>query len=201
MQRRIILYSTFFIFLLIVTIDVLGSTPSSKIDSLRQSVLALDSAWTRAIKDIQHKKKSGSLEKSEQKDYAKFITFLSSRIDQYCTLLRTEGGEQAIENLPCADNDSLDSTLEQPQSSTKAEQVAELDQSLSKALGEFDEQLLKEDQRIAARTPSERESGKGYGGQGSAGSSGQHGSSGQPGGAGQTGNTGSMQGQGTSQSS
>jgi hypothetical protein len=199
MQKRIILYSNLLFILLIATSNVLASTPPSRINSLRQSVLALDSAWTRAIADLQDKKKSGSLEKAEKQDYAKFITYLSGRIDYYCDLLRTEGDEQATVNLPCADSSAIDAAQEQLASSTKAEQIADLDKSLAEALGEFDEQLLKEDQRIAARMPSERESGNGYGGSGNSGNSGQNGSGQQPGDK-QTGTAGNNQGQETSQS-
>ena len=199
MQRRKIVYSGLLFILLAASSNVAASTPPSRIDGLRQSVLALDSAWTRAINDLQHKKSSRSLKESEQQDYAKFITFLSGRIDHYCHLLRTDGGEQAVVDLPCADSTAIDSGQEQPAASTQAEQVAELDKSLTEALGEFDEQLLKEEQRIAARTPTERESGRGYGGQGGPGSSGQYGS-GRHGGTGQAGTAGGMQGQETSQS-
>jgi hypothetical protein len=201
MQRRIIIYSSLLLILLAATSSVLASTPPSKIDGLRQSVLALDSAWTRSISDLQHKKKSGSLKESEQQDYAKFITYLSGRIDHYCHLLRIEGGDQAVVDLPCTEGEgtAIVSGQGQPAALTQAEQVAELDKSLTDALGEFDEQLLNEEQRIAARMPTERESGKGYGGQGGSGSSGQYGS-GRYGGAGQTGTAGSMQGQKTSSS-
>ena len=199
MQKRIILYRNFLLILLIATSNVLASTPPSRINSLRQSVLALDSAWTRAIDDLQDQKKSGSLEETQKQDYAKFITYLSGRIDYYCNLLRTEGDEQATVNLPCAESTAIDSAQEQLASQTKTEQIADLDKSLAEALGEFDEQLLKEDQRIAARMPSERESGNGYNGSGGSGNSGQYGS-GQQGGSGQTGTTGNNQGQGTAQS-
>ena len=199
MQKLIILYSNLLLILLIAASNVLASTPPSRINSLRQSVLALDSAWTRAINDLQDKKKSGSLEEAQKQDYAKFITYLGDRIDYYCNLLRTEGDEQATVNLPCADSSAIDPAQEQLASSTKAEQVADLDKSLAEALGEFDEQLLKEDQRIAARMPSERESGTGYGGSGNSGYSGQNGS-GQQHGDKQTGTAGNNQGQETSQS-
>lgn len=199
MQKQIFVLSCFLLLPLVAATVVHSSTPPPSVDGLRQSVLALDSAWSRAIKDLQDKQSSGSMEASEQKDYAKFISYLSSRIDHYCTLLRTEGGEKAVENLPCFDEGSLGSGLGKPQSLTKTEQVAELDKSLAEALGEFDDQLLKEEQRIAARTPTERESGSGFGGRkGSGSSSGQYGS-GQTGGAGQTGNTENMEGQETAQ--
>ncbi len=145
-----------------------------------------------AIGDLQLKKNSDSLKESERQDYAKFITYLSSRIDHYCQLLKTEGGEQAATDVPCPEIMDIDSAQEQPAALTKAEQIGDLDKSLAESLGQFDEQLLKEDQRIAARMPSERESGGGYGGRGGSGKSGQNGS-GQPGEEGQAGAGGTEQ--------
>ncbi len=189
MQKRTIVYSAFLLIFLTATGNAPASSSPSRIESLRQSVLALDSAWTRAINDLQYKKHSDSLQESETQDYAKFITYLSSRIDHYCLLLKSEGGEQATVNTPCTDSPEVGSGLEQPAATTKVEQIADLDKSLAESLGEFDEQLLKEEQRIAARIPAARESGGGYRGRGGTGSSGQPGS-GQPGNQGQTGDAG-----------
>jgi len=197
MQKQKVLYTGLLLFFLTAAHSLFASTPPSRLDSLRNSVLALDSAWTRALNDFQHKKSSGSLAASEQKDYAKFIAYLSSRIDHYCHQLRAEGGDEAVINLPCADSTTMDSALEQPTAQTKTEQVAALDKSLTDALGEFDEQLLKEEQRVAGRTPTERESDRGYGGGGGSGSSGQYGSG--QNGAGQAGTTSGTQGQESSQ--
>ncbi len=198
MHKQFFAPSICLLFLLTAASNVLASTPPSRINDLKQSILALDSAWTRAIDDLQQRKKTGSLEEPEKQDYAKFITYLSDRIDHYCTLLRTEGGEPAAANLPCAESTAINSGLEQPAPSTKTEQIAELDKSLTEALGEFDEQLLKEDQRLAARMPTERESGQGYAGGGGPVHAGQPGSGQQNGGA-QTGATENNQGQQTSQ--
>ncbi len=196
MQTPTIKNTIVFLILLAVTGISFASTPPARQNALRQSVLALDSAWTTAIKDMQDKKESGRLNNAEQQDYAKFITYLSSRIDYYCHLLQTEGGDQAVVDLPCAARMENPPEEKQAAARTKAEQVAGLDKSLSEALGEFDEQLLEEEQRLASRMPSERETGNGYGGSGGSGRSGQYGS-GQAGG-GQTGEIGGKQGQETS---
>ena len=189
MQKRTILYSAFLLIFLTATENAPASSSPSRIESLRQSVFALDSAWTRAINDLLYKKHSDSLQESEKEDYAKFITYLGSRMDHYCHLLKSEGGEPATVDTPCTDSQQVGSGLEPPAASTKVEQIADLDKSLAESLGEFDEQLLKEERRIAARIPATRESGGGYGGRGDPGSSGQPGS-GQPGNQGQTGDAG-----------
>jgi len=162
--------------------SLLASTPSPVVDGLRKSVLALDSAWNRALSDLQQKKREGALHDNEKQDYAKFITFLGTRINEYCYQLRTHGGEQAVADLPCPDESAMASGQGISVTPTKADQVAELDKSLSQALGEFDEQLLKEEQKIASRLPAERESGSGYGAAGSPGSGGLPGTGGYGGG-------------------
>lgn len=183
-----------FLFCFFFTGNLLASTPSPMVDGLRKSVLALDSAWNMALKDLQQKKREGGLHDTAKQDYAKFITFLSTKIGEYCYQLRTEGGEQAVADLPCPDESAIASSQEISFSPTKTDQVAELDESLTQALGEFDEQLLKEEQKIAARLPSERESGNGnYAGGGGMSGTGGQGTTGTAGTGGQPGskNTGS----------
>jgi len=204
MLRRQLAYTFLLIFSFSCAGIVSASAPAKPVDDLRKTVLALDSAWTRALSDLQQKKRDGVLQSDEKQDYAKFIAFLSGRITEYCRQLRIEGGEQAVTDLPCPDGTSFNSEGENSFTPSKAEQVAELDKSLTEALGEFDQQLLREEQRIASRTPAERESGSGYrvaggsgmgeqtgtgryGGGGPAGSGGQSGTGGQA----SSGNTGS----------
>jgi hypothetical protein len=182
MLRRKFNCTIMFLFCFFFTGNLLASTPSPMVDGLRKSVLALDSAWNMALKDLQQKKSEGSLQ-----DTAK----------------------QAVADLPCPDESAIASSQEISFSPTKTDQVAELDKSLTQALGEFDEQLLKEEQKIAARLPSERESGNGkYGGgggmsgpggqtgKGGQGTTGTAGTGGQPGGK-DTGSSSSGSGQGS----
>jgi hypothetical protein len=141
-----------------------ASTPPQETAGLRQSVLALDSAWNRARNDLEHKKQANILGEAERSDYARFIVFLSDRILQYCREIVALEGPSAAADLPCPDDRTMGSGTDAVPSSTTAEQVARLDGTLSEALGEFDEMLLKEERRIAARSPRERETGDGHGG-------------------------------------
>lgn len=198
MLRRQLAYTLLLIFSFSCAGIVSASAPAKPVDNLRKSVLALDSAWTRALSDLQQKKRDGVLQGDEKQDYARFIAFLSGRISEYCRHLRIEGGEQAVAGLPCPDVVSSHSEEGTSFTLSKAEQVAELDKSLTEALGEFDQQLHREDQRIASRIPSERESGSGYGVAGGSGmgeqtGTGRYGGGGPAGSGGQAGssNTGS----------
>lgn len=189
-----------------------ASTPP-ELSGLRQSVVALDSAWSRSLQDLRQKQLDGVLGETERRDYAKFITFLSGRIDEYCRELTLRGGPAATADLPCPDSSSTGAVTPAAPARSTAEQVAALDKSLTESLGEFDDALLKEERRIADRQPRERETGGGYGAApGASGSGGQPGGAGQPGsqgggtgsqgprGSGQAGSGGSQSGQGASSS-
>ncbi len=142
-----------------------ASPPPRDAAGLRQSVLALDSAWDRARNDLEQKMQAGVLGEAELSDYARFITFLSDRIQLYCRELAALGGPSAVLDLPCPDEGSPGMGLPAATAPTTGEQVARLDDSFARALGEFDEMLLKEEQRIASRSPRQRETG-GEGGSG-----------------------------------
>ncbi len=204
MHRRKFSSTVIFLLCFFCTGNLQASTPSPMVVGMQNSVRALDSAWNMALRDLQQKKRDGVLQDTEKKDYAKFITFLSTKIGEYCSTLRRQGGEQAVADLPCPDESAMTSGEEISFSPTRADQVAELDKSLAQALGEFDEQILQEEQKIASRRPAERESGNGgYGGGGMSGSGGQPGTNGTGGGAGrqETAGTGGQPGNKSSASS
>ncbi|MGW8161383.1 MAG: hypothetical protein ACWGN1_03965, partial [Desulfobulbales bacterium] len=188
LNKRLIHSTLMIVILLSGSLSAYASTKQPELAGLRQSVLALDSAWQRARNDFGQKKMDGALGEAERKDYAKFITFLSGRIQQYCQELLRQGGDAAIKDLPCPDDQFMGTGTGTSTSLSTTEQVTELDKSLSEALGEFDELLLKEEQRIASRMPRERESGRTHGGTQEYGGSGSSAASG--------GGTGGMQGGG-----
>lgn len=159
------------LFFMLMTVLLLSGAPAPYASSapqaaegLRQSVLALDSAWNRARNDLERKKEAGVLGEAQRSDYARFITFLSDRIHQYCRELVVLGGPSAAAGLPCPEERSMGAAPAAAPSSTTAEQVARLDGTLAESLGEFDEMLLREERRIASRSPRERETGGGPGG-------------------------------------
>lgn len=175
------------------SMPVMAAHLPPELAGLRQSVLALDSAWSMALKDLQQKKEKGALQDTERKDYAKFITFLSGRIDDYCRQLEQAGGPAATENLPCPQQSDGEAVLEKPAAQTASEQVAALDQSLTQSLGSFDDQLLNEEKRIARRMPRQRESSQGSGSSSDSG----HGTFSQSGGSGTEGGTSGASSTGT----
>ena len=173
------LFHTTIIVLFPVMVTAVAATPiHGSGTGLRQSVTALDHARSRAVDDLNQKQQHTILNEQERRDYEKFITFLSAKISEYCHQLISEHGESTTVGLPCpAGGQALFDTQTDP-ISTSNEQIADLDKVLAESLGQFDESLLKEDERLAARQPRDRETGYGsdqelggssggqYGGQG-----------------------------------
>jgi hypothetical protein len=138
-------------------------------DELRKSVMALDHARYRAVHDLDQKKQSAGLEAAEQQDYEKFIMYLTVRISEYCQQLTAEQGEAATTGLPCPTGNQALLDRQDATTPTSKEEVAELEKLLSESLGQFDEDLLKEEEQIATRRPKDRETGYGYGSSGGGG--------------------------------
>jgi hypothetical protein len=154
--------------------------------AIRSSILALDSARQTAL----HEHQTVPSTAAEAADYRDFIVYLNTRIASYCVELAEQGGASELEGLPCsagqvvsgsdgssaaAGQESIFTTLsETADARTQVEKTAELDGDFLATLGDFDEMLLKEESKVAARVPSQRESRTSAqdGGTGSNGSSG-----------------------------
>jgi len=172
-------------------------------EPLRKSVFALDSARQTALDEIGN----ADLSQKERDDYKDFIVYLNTRIVNYCMELAEQGSATAVEGLPCPDLPISGNTaselaateetfiylpVSEPQEThTRAEKTASMDKQLFAALGEFDELLLKEEEKVSSRVPSQRESG----GSGRAGASGSSGDSAETGESGD--GTGDQAGSGT----
>ena len=163
MIRSKLFHTTIFI-LLLAMVKVVAATPIHGSGAeLRQSVIALDRARSRAVHDLTQKQQNAIPNERERRDYEKFITFLSAKISEYCHQLITEEGEAAAAGLPCPAGGQILFDTQTDPISTSDEQVADLDKVLAESLGQFDESLLKEDERLAARQPRDRETGYDYG--------------------------------------
>jgi hypothetical protein len=167
----ILAHSLLFALALVFTAAPLYAENSDSKTSIRKSVLALDSARQTALQEL----KSPSMSTSEVSDYRDFIVFLNTRIVTYCRELAEQEGMAALEGLPCPAGPMMSGTGGTPlpteeeifytigpgaaETRTQAEKTAEIDESFLAALGNFDEMLLKEEEKVASRVPSQRESG------------------------------------------
>lgn len=209
MNRSGLIYAVMMV-LLLGTVSCAAAAPgTSSENELQQSVIALDRARHHAVHDLTVKKQQESLTEEQQQDYEKFIVFLTVKIDEYCRILRTEESEGVVNSLPCPEgNQAFDGSIQADSVQTSEEQVRDLERLFSNSLEQFDDKLLKEEERLSTRQPRDRESDYSKGGpQGQAGegqtsgtgqASGQDSGSGQPSGsegtAGQDGTTGETAG-------
>lgn len=198
--NAVVYVAVFTVLCLAVPVD---AADREQIESMRKSIFALDSARHTALAEIANL----PLSEGEIADYKDFIAYLNTRIVNYCMELSGQGDAAAIEGLPCPDTSMTGTPAEgQPpaeetfiylpvyepeETHTRAEKTASMDKQLFAALGEFDELLLQEEEKVAARVPSQRESGD----NGRSGTSGSGGTSGDAGNAGA--GTGKQKGAGT----
>ena len=175
--------------ILIVENSVAEPMVEVEIHRLRQSVQALNRVREQANQELDEAVAAGRFSMQDQHDYQTFIAFLGGRVGEYCRTLFRSGGSQAVAGLTCPGGGEAGlPTLTAPASAVKTtdEQIEALDATFTDLLGDFDEMLLKEQDRIAAHQPRQRESGE----------SGGSGASGGSGGGGGFGGSGGFSGQG-----
>lgn len=132
--------------------------------------LRLDYAALRAAEDdYRAQREFGGLSGEDAADYAAYVARLQRRVFEDCQVVLSSGSN-APEDFPCPTfvppvTQSADIAMEAER--TPEEQVAALDEMLMAGLGEYDERLLREQERIKAAAPNNNSgSGDGMGGEG-----------------------------------
>ena len=137
-------------------------------ESLEQ--LNIDYAALRAAEDdYRAQREFNGLDGAEAADYAAYVAKLQRRVFEDCQLV-IRSGSPFPEDLPCpviVPPVTQSADISTQEELTLAEQVAAMDQQLSAGLGEYDEKLLREQERIKAATPNKNSDSGGGGGSGS----------------------------------
>jgi len=129
--------------------------------------LRLDYAAFRAAEDdYRQQRQFNGLEGTDAADYASYVARLQRRVFEDCQAV-IRAGSSMPENVPCpeqgqATTKSADIATQTEQ--TSQEQIAALDRMLNAGLGEYDEKLLREQERIKAATPNDNSDTGGDGG-------------------------------------
>jgi hypothetical protein len=129
--------------------------------------LRLDYAAFRAAEDDYRKQRQfNGLDGADAADYAEYVARLQRRVFEDCQAV-IRAGSSLPEGFPCpaqgmASSKSADIATEKEL--TTQEQIAALDRALNRGLGEYDEKLLREQERIKASTPNDNRDGGGDGG-------------------------------------
>jgi hypothetical protein len=148
----------------LVCISAWAST-NETLEQLRVDYAALQSAEA----DYRNQRELNGLDGAEAEDYATYVAGLQRRVFEDCRDLMLSGSPTP-EDLPCPVivppvTQSADISTESEQ--TPEEQIAALDSLLNAGLGEYDEKLLREQERIKAQSPNNNSAGGGGGAGGS----------------------------------
>lgn len=146
-------------------------------DALLLDQLRIDhGALKAAERDFQQHQDQGNLGTTETREYAAYVDRLRQRVFRDCREL-AEAGTNVPADIDCPEQLSpvaRPAAINQKNERTDAEQAADLDAELNAELGEFDQRLLREQERVKAARPVTA----GGGSQGGAGSAVGDGSSG-----------------------
>jgi len=134
--------------------------------------------WRAAADDFAVQRAAGTLLADEALGYADHVALLRARVEYGCRALAAQG-LQPPAGVDCTGTPAV-AVPERLDARTRVEQSWTLDDELGAALGEFDEMLLREQERIRAAAP--RDSEQMAGGGGGGGEAGQQGSDGAEGG-------------------
>ncbi len=136
---------------------------AADIATLRRSVQVLQRIRQRIGAERAGQGEPGQ-QAAEERETGVFLAFLLGRIREDCRRLLAAGGRQAVAGLSCPAGGAALPGQAGEVARTSDEEVGLLDRQLASELGEFDEMLLREEERLAARVPRRRESGGGTGG-------------------------------------
>jgi len=172
------IYRSLFAAALLALLPAAAASASDEqlLERLRSDYAAMVSAEA----DFHSRRERGILYGYEAADYAAYVAGLHRRVAQDCVALR-ENGLAIPAGLSCPDDPAIliaPAAIDQASEQTTTEATATLDSELLEGLGEFDEMLLREQERIKAATP--QASAASGGGSGSGSEGGTAGVSGEP---------------------
>lgn len=119
---------------------------SNNYQNVSETITALD-ITRKKYQELLLAQYSPIKDKTIIKEYSIFIDYLSFKINSYCTKLIKEYGEESVQDLACSTNHMEANTNDNHQ--TTKEKIESIDDEFMTALGEFDEMLLIEDEKIA----------------------------------------------------
>lgn len=168
----------FLVWLLLLPVATVCAATGQLLEQLRSDHAALVSAE----QDFHARRERGVLNGTEVVDYAAYVARLHRQVAEDCVAL-ADNGIPAPPDISCPTVTSVlvaPVPVDQSGERTSAEKTADLDAELFNGMGEFDEMLLREQERIKAATP-QVTGGGGGGGQGSGGAGGASGADGSEG--------------------
>ena len=151
------------------TAGVSARSGSELVEQLRADYAALLDARV----ELERLETEADSQTTEQADYADWIQQLSEQFAQHCRELANRSPELIPKEVPCADFEqtytaAADINIEHETSDS--EEISKGVSAFEQSLGEFDEKLLREQDRVKAQKPQSSASDSGGGVAGNAGS-------------------------------
>jgi hypothetical protein len=165
----------FLVCLLLLSAATACAASGQLLEQLRSDHAALVSAE----QDFHNRRERGVLKGAEVVDYAAYVARLHRQVAEDCVALAARG-IPVPPDISCATAPAVlmaPAPVDQTGERTGAEKTSDLDAELFNGMGEFDEMLLREQERIKAAAP-HAAGGGGGGGQGGKGTGGESGSAG-----------------------
>jgi len=147
--------------LLLLSTATAGAAVNQLLEKLRSDYAAL----VAAEHDFHSRRERGALQGVEVADYASYVARLHRLVAEDCVALAGSGVRVPAE-ITCPTSPSVSiapASVDQAGEQTSAEKTADLEAELFNGMSEFDEMLLREQERIRAATP-HAEGGDGGGG-------------------------------------
>jgi hypothetical protein len=123
---------------------------------LAQMLRADHDAYLKAMQNLESRASRGELGSAEIADYKGWIEQLGEKINRDCLALEKIATKPVPDDLPCSrltESNPGPAYIDIPGEKTVSEKTDNMVDELYSALGEFDEQLLKEQDKIKAQTP------------------------------------------------
>lgn len=176
----------------LVTQGLAAHSENDLLDQLRADYAAL--AGARA--EFEQLEKSASA--AEQEDYVAWVRQLGEQFADSCRKLSIGSDQSIPADIPCAEFASAYTApvqIDIEMESTDSEKTAAMVGQFNQSMGEFDEELLREQDRVKAARPRTASSGSGGGGASGEAGDGSDGESGQTGAEGEDAQEGRQSGQ------
>ena len=149
-------------------------------DGLLERLKADHEALIAVEADYRRQRAQGTLGAAEAADYANYVARLRERFSQDCLLL-ARADIRPPDEFPCPSvqlSTVRSAPIDQRGEQSRAEKKASMDAELNASLGEFDEMLLREQERVKAEMPksdagADGGAGRGEGGGGEGGEQGE----------------------------
>lgn len=156
-------------FLLGTALLLLAGVSSADGQLLLERLRIDHAAMVSAERDFHDRRRIGHLEGQEAADYAAYIARLHRRVAENCVAV-AKAGMPLPPDLDCPSLPMpvlAPAAIDQATEQTASEQIAVLDAQLLRGLGDFDEMLLREQERVRAAAPMTGDAGgAGAGGEG-----------------------------------